>query len=233
MDVYTKKKSSKVHLRGITVSAWVIIVLLAILFPIQSRGKTVRPDSSSSSRNVRWIEPYNGNQHLNEISLWYGYAFDSFRMWGKTRDATLQQVGIRYNRKLLYLYNQLLEYTFEFDLYSRYNYPAYTEHPREDTLTGIGVSPLGFQINFMPHRIFQPFFKSSGGIMILNGPFPDERGKKFNFTFGIGGGVEAAISPSSSLSLGYKFYHLSNGQTGQVNPGIDSGFMYGAFTLMF
>lgn len=179
---------------------------------------------------LRWVrkEP---NRH--EFSLWGGHAFDSFRALGKTRDATLSLMGGRYNRRLLTYGPHLLEYTAEASLYAYYTYPDSRpgrEH-RTDSVSGLGLSPLGFQVNFWNRRRVQPFVKSSAGLMFLARPFPDRRGTRTNFTFGVGGGLEITLSPNSSLSLGYTFFHLSNGETGQVNPGVDSGLFYGAVTL--
>jgi len=173
---------------------------------------------------------HTSRRHLNEFSFWFGYSYDSMRFWGKTRNTTLESYGAQYNRKFLEFYGHDVKYTFRF-IYSKYNYPEYkVGHPR-NTLTGFGISPLGFQINFKNNNAIQPFLNSSGGIMILNGPFPDWRGKKFNFTFSAGAGLEFIFSNSVSWSVGVKFHHLSNFQRGQINPGVDSGLFYSSITI--
>lgn len=169
--------------------------------------------------------------HAHEFSLWGGYASESIQLWGKTPEATLSLIGIRYNRKFLKLYDSTLEYSLEIDLYARYTYPEFTADRQINTVSGGGFSPLGFQLNFLDYQRLQPFLKTSGGLMFLSEPFPDYRGKKFNFTFEAGGGIEYMITSNASITLGYRYLHLSNGETGQVNPGIDSNFFYGGITF--
>jgi hypothetical protein len=184
--------------------------------------------SIEKPRPIRFLP--SSRPHINELSAWFGYSYDSMRLWGKTRNTTLTSFGLQYNRKLLNFYGHTVKYTFRF-IFSKYDYPEFkVGHPR-NTLSGYGISPLGFQINFRENHLIQPFFNSSGGIMILDGPFPDQRGKKFNFTFSAGGGLEFKLTQSFSFSLGIKFHHLSNFQRGQINPGVDSGLLYSSITI--
>ncbi len=212
-----------------------ISILFLLFFLIGTSAAQEKPNgkpgvSSSEQKGWKWIS---GKQRdIHELSLWGGYAFDSIRLWGKITDSTLGQYGIRYNRKTAMLFTHLLEYTFELYLHSRYTYPYGKENQvAQKRLSGYGFSPLGFQINFFTEEKIQPFFKSSGGFMWLEAPFPDERGKKFNFTFGVGGGIETQLAPYASLTLGYRYFHLSNFHRGEVNPGVDSSFFYGGLTF--
>ncbi len=67
--------------------------------------------------------------------------------------------------------------------------------------------------------------------MYFKKPFPDERGVPFNFTLELGGGIEIIILENISLTAGYKYHHMSNGQFGEVNPGVDSNIFYTGFTI--
>lgn len=178
---------------------------------------------------MSWIRT--GDDHVNEYSVWAGYAFDSMELWGKTPEATLGILGVRYNRKILNIYNTTLEYTLDINLYAHYTYPEFTIERNKNSITGAGFSPLGFQFNFLNNNRLQPFLETSGGFMFLSQPFPDWRGERVNFTFGAGGGLEYMATSFLSLTLGYRYFHLSNGETGLVNPGIDSGFVYFGITF--
>jgi opacity protein-like surface antigen len=167
----------------------------------------------------------------NEFSFWVGFAFDSYRLWGKMPDTKIRSAGIRYNRKLAYERNFILEYNLSASLYSKYSYPSSLEHNTRTSLSGFGISPLGFQVNFAGDKNIQPFLNTSAGLMLLNKRFPDIRGKKMNFTFGAGGGIEIFLSKSVSLSAGIKYHHLSNGDRGEINPGIDSNLYYTTITI--
>lgn len=179
--------------------------------------------------SVEWLSI--SEPHVHELSIWGGYAFDSFKLWGKTPDATLGQLGLGYNLRFLRIGNQLFRYRFTINLFSKITYPEFEQERNRTSLSGFGLTPLGLRINFLRNRELQPFFDAAGGLIVFNEPFPDFRGKKFNYTLGLGGGIEVLINSRSSLSLGYKYLHLSNGESGQVNPGVDSGFFYLALTL--
>lgn len=212
-----------------------IFLLIVFAFPTLALGQNDRYHKTENQNLVieeSGLEWYTVNEaHVHELSLWGGYAFDSFRLWGKTADATLGQMGLGYNRKLFRLGEQLLEYRLELNLYSRITYPEFEPERKRMSLSGYGIVPLGLRVNFRQSRQLQPFIGTSGGFMYLNDPFPDERGKNFNYTFTAGAGLEILLGSNTSLSLGYKYYHLSNGESGEVNPGVDSAFFFGSLTL--
>ena len=185
--------------------------------------------TETAETNIEWLSV--SEPHVHEVSFWGGYAFDSFKLWGKTPDATLGQLGLGYNRRFLRIGNQLFRYRFTINLFSKITYPEFEQERNRTSLSGFGLTPLGLRINFLQNRKLQPFFDTAGGLIVFNEPFPDFRGKKFNYTLGLGGGIEVLINSHSSLSLGYKYLHLSNGESGQVNPGVDSGFFFLALTL--
>lgn len=186
-------------------------------------------DSTDSVKHKADITP--ASAQLDELSFWGGYAFDSYRLWGKTTDATLQSFGLQYNRKLFKWEGAQIEYNLQVSIYSRFSYPEFKTGRPRNSLSGFGVTPLGFQVNFLSNYFTQPFLNSSGGVMVLDDPFPDFRGEKINFTFSLGGGLEFMLSKSVSLSFGMKYHHLSNGELGQVNPGVDSHVYYTAITI--
>lgn len=191
--------------------------------------KGVNQDPANDRSGLHWFTV--SEAHVHELSIYGGYAFDSFRLWGKTADATLGQMGLGYNRKLFRLGQQLLEYRFELNLYSKITYPEFEPERERMTLSGYGIVPLGLRVNFRQSKPVQPFVGTSGGFVYLNDPFPDERGKNFNYTFTAGAGLEILLNSYSSLSLGYKYYHISNGESGEINPGVDSSFFFGSLTI--
>jgi len=172
----------------------------------------------------------NGQPGIHEYGVWGGYSFESNdSFWGKTAGASLSLLGMRYNRKLVnFSSGMLMEYVLKLNLFAWYRYPDELEQSNTLTSYGFGMTPVGLQLNFRKNNRLQPFVNSSIGIMYLNNPFPDDRGKRLNFTLEVGGGLEMIISPHSSFMLGYRYHHLSNGSTGEVNPGVDSNILYGA-----
>jgi len=191
-------------------------------------------DNQESNNNFgdrfAWVSKKNTDIH--EMNFIVGYSFASTKgFWGKIPKASLSIYTIRYNRKLVtYNSKHLLEYTTEVNLAANYTL-ADTPRYQAGSYSGIGITPLGFQINLNQHNKVQPFLKSSAGFMYFKKPFPDNRGVQFNLTLELGTGVEIMIFDNISLSVGYKYHHMSNGQLGEINPGIDSNIFYTGFTI--
>lgn len=205
------------------------ILLFATCSPIVIAQQSKQNDRPDKKNKVEWLS---GTQpHIHELSVWGGYAFDSFELWGKTPDATIGQLGLGYSRKFLRFREQLLKYRFTINILSKVTYPEFEPGRRRTSISGFGITPLGLRVNFMQSNSVQPFLDAAGGLLLFDQPFPDERGEKFNYTLGLGTGVEVLLNSSSSLSAGYKYFHLSNGENGQVNPGIDSGFFFMSLNL--
>jgi opacity protein-like surface antigen len=88
---------------------------------------------------------------------------------------------------------------------------------------GEGISPVGFQWNFLPRQKLQPFFIGHGGYMYSTQPIPIPQAGSFNFTFDFGAGFELYRSNTKSIRAEYRYHHISNHNTANMNPGIDSG----------
>ena len=215
-----------------TVSLLIPLLLWSFNVTAQSsndNNSLKRTDAETSGTIVEWLSV--SEPQVHEWSIWGGYAFDSFRLWGKTPDATIGQLGVAYNRKFLKIGNQLVKYRFSLNLFSKITYPEFEPGRNRASLSGFGITPLGLRVNFISDTKLQPFVDFAGGMIVFNGPFPDSRGKKFNYTLGAGGGLEYMIHSGASLSLGYRYFHISNGERGQVNPGIDSSFFFLGLTI--
>lgn len=208
-----------------------ITSIACVLLSIAIVASAAAQDSTQTGLNAQWLDKEQPDIH--EFSVLGGYSPRSTKgFWGKTPEATMQLLAMRYNRKLLKLRgSELLEYVIELNIRADYYNPAVNQDVSPGNFTGFGISPIGFQYNFRTDAILQPFLKSSVGFLYLDNPFPDDRGKKFNFMLEAGTGVEFQITKFSSFTVGYKYHHMSNGQIGQINPGIDSNVFYGALTF--
>lgn len=88
---------------------------------------------------------------------------------------------------------------------------------------GQALSPFGLQWNFMPRHKLQPIVTGHGGYLYSTQSIPVNGAGSFNFTFDIGAGFELYRSHTRSLRAEYRYHHISNGDTAEANPGIDSG----------
>jgi opacity protein-like surface antigen len=103
-----------------------------------------------------------------------------------------------------------------------YSY-TYTITCSRQWTVGEGLSPVGFQWNFMPRRKLQPFFIAHGGYMYSTHPIPMPDAGSFNFTFDFGAGIEVFRSKTRSVRAEYRIHHISDAYTSNANPGIDNG----------
>jgi opacity protein-like surface antigen len=88
---------------------------------------------------------------------------------------------------------------------------------------GEAFSPVGFRWNFRPTHPIQPFFEGHGGYMYTTHPIPIAEAGSFNFTFDFGAGIEWYRTPHQSMRFEWRYHHISDHDTTDVNPGIDNG----------
>jgi opacity protein-like surface antigen len=166
----------------------------------------------------------------NEFGLWAGGSPDSSRIIGNTEDRKLVLFALRYGRVLTAWDSVSLEYTLDI-------FPAAVVFEPDrvrrgsSTIYGAGLSPLGFKFNFAQHSSIQPFVAASVGFLYFEDDIPVPHSSRFNFTPEIGLGVQFFLAPKRALTLGYKFHHMSNANTGRSNPGMDSHVFYAGFSF--
>jgi hypothetical protein len=101
------------------------------------------------------------------------------------------------------------------------NYSFTPNYSRRWTYTG-GGSPFGLKLNGFTHRRLQPELTGNGGFLISPRDIPVEDSSSFNFTFEIGAGLQWYRTPTQSIQAEICYHHLSNGDLGTANPGVDS-----------
>lgn len=106
------------------------------------------------------------------------------------------------------------------------------EHASRRTTRGIGLEPVGFDFNFRRRHRFQPVVGINGGFLKFTRDVPISNSNSFDFTFSLRGAIQVFTSESHSVTVGYRFHHISNANTGNpFNPGIDSNFIYAGFSF--
>jgi opacity protein-like surface antigen len=89
-------------------------------------------------------------------------------------------------------------------------------------VAGMGLSPVGFETRVHLGSHLRLYSASAAGIVMFTRSTPVPDARSFNFTFEVGGGGEYRIRRGLWLRVGYKFHHLSNGNSAQENPGVDA-----------
>ncbi len=161
-----------------------------------------------------------------EYKVWSGYSFKSVRFLGKTRNAVSAIFGIG-GRKAIRQYGKgRLYYTADIIPYIYFDYPKRDEGDRFVEITGLGISPAGFEFVTPLDKLFLLQLSISGSLIFVEERFPTDKGRRLNYTFDPSISFLANISVSFAIATGYKFHHISNAQTGSENPGLDSNFLY-------
>jgi hypothetical protein len=98
---------------------------------------------------------------------------------------------------------------------------------------GAAMLPVGFTAHVGRHAV-QPFFAIHGGIIASTEPIPVNTAEAtgLNFLFDISPGVRIKINEHQAVNLGYKFLHISNAYTTNVNPGVDNNVIFIGFSLL-
>ena len=185
----------------------------------------------------------------NEFSVWGGFAPDIPRVFGGSRRSTFGEIGLRYSRRIATTENLALKYQIDVVPLAIINYereriirltPTTLGVDRDGTTAyGAGLTPINLQLNFRRRNKIQPFITAEAGLLIFNKSIPDDRsplrpeqrGRQFNFTLAGGGGVEFLTESERSYTVGFKFHHISNASTGNINPGFDQNLFYFGYTF--
>ena len=94
--------------------------------------------------------------------------------------------------------------------------------PIPHSVYGFGMSPIGWSVG-VGSGIASLSIEAAGGGLWFTRRVPDPVATRFNFTASAGPTLELRLRPSESFRIGYLWHHTSNGGTGHVNPGLNSG----------
>lgn len=116
----------------------------------------------------------------------------------------------------------------------RYTWTRYCESPRcrmpyDDvtqrhyTAYGLGITPLGLRGTvLLPSRVRLSVSFAAGGVYLTR-PVPYPQATHLNFRFSARPAVGVPLGSVGTLWGGYELFHISNGDLGKVNPGINAG----------
>jgi hypothetical protein len=173
----------------------------------------------------------------NELGLWSGYSPFSFVLKGTSKDRQLFLLNLQYARTLLAGRSVTLKYTaeivpvaFEIQPTQKFIVDGKLLINPGGAIYGVGATPIGVQANFGPKRI-QPFVNGSLGFLHFNQQVPVLESAQFNYTISIGFGAQVFLRPGRSLTVGWKYHHLSNDDEAHLNPGLDSGVFFVGFSI--
>jgi hypothetical protein len=172
----------------------------------------------------------------HDFQFFAGYSPVSATLIGTTTDRRFLAAGLGYSYRCWIWPRVSLAYTGEVlpaaVLFQPSQYlPQFSV---SHAVYGFAITPLGFTAEFGRHRSIYPFLETDEGIIASSEPIPiDIPGATgLNFLIDLGGGLRIKTGERHTISLGYKFLHISNGFTSQVNPGVDNNLFYAGFSFL-
>ena len=229
-----------------------VTLLLFLLVASAASAQTDRAFGLSSSTGASQSNTEGIQKRDNEWGIWGGISFSSPTLIGKTPNARLGNVGLRYGRVLAASKTVAFEWTIDaipLTIFSQDRVVAiatptgFAITKERKSVYGWGAAPIGLKFNFRRNRRVQPFGHATGGFLYFSSQVPDLSSplalpppgtsgtSQFNFTFDFSGGVQIVNSNRRSFTIGYRYQHISNGNTGSFNPGVDVQMIFAGFSV--
>jgi hypothetical protein len=176
-----------------------------------------------------WQGP--GGRH--EFGAWWGLSVMSGHVWGYAGDVKYMPIDLRYSYEF-YRHRQTwtMRYSPEMTALAMLDWatpnttPSGTALNQRERAYGSGLSPVGFQADFLPLHRVQPFLSTDGGFIYFDQRVLSPQGSQFMYTIDFGTGVNIFHHKNQAITIGYRYQHLSNANISHHNPGTDANTFY-------
>jgi hypothetical protein len=223
-------------------SALLLALIAFVTTRAQAGSQLRRSEPEEAARGAQSAGgAYGLEKAANEFGVWGGGSFSSPTLIGTTEGTRLGLLAFRYARVVTRGDNLALKYTLDVpfavlsfpatDIVASPSAPGFVVRGERHNITGAGLSPVGFQLNFRRRERVQPFAQGSGGFIYFGERVPTTSGAQFNFTADFGGGVQWKTAARRAWTAGYRYHHVSNGYRADINPGFDSNLFYVGFSI--
>jgi opacity protein-like surface antigen len=219
-----------------------IVVLIALSFVLLVRNGFAQDAVPEAAAMQAHGSGRSGSVHTNELGIWTGYSGDNPTWVGRSTGRPLWSVNVQYSRFLYASDGWVLKYSPNVMSCTVVRQPRFvtvttgghTEtvpaHGEKQTVSGIGLAPIGFQMNFLTGSMVQPFVMGSVGLVYFSDYVPEPRSSRLNATLALGAGLQIWFAQNRSVTLGYQYHHISNAYTQPKNPGLDSNLAYAGYS---
>jgi hypothetical protein len=176
----------------------------------------------SDSSYVRWGGKY-------ELGTWWGVSWQSGQLLGNETDTKYMPIDIRYSEEISQHRSWSMRYSPEVTALAMLDVP---EPGNTNPLTqrrrsyGSGLSPEGFQLDFLPEHRVQPFLSQNGGVIFFLNPALSAAGSHVVYTADFGAGVNIFHLQRQAVTLGYRYQHLHDADLSAPVKGTDANTFY-------
>ena len=206
-------------------------------------------DSSPAEAPVK--ESWKLERGSKEMSFEFGYApmqptFLSGREEYDTKGRQLALGSFRWGRVMGTVKGVTYQYLFEampvaYAIRNEVRNPYYTAdgksgeeytNMRENTY-GAAIHPAGFRFVFVPKRRLKPYVQTSAGFIFTRKPIPVPESPSYNFSGDFGGGLMYSVNKHRTINFGYRYFHISNMNIGEINPGYNANVFYVGYSTFY
>lgn len=166
---------------------------------------------------------------VHEFGGWWGLSLMSGHLFGSAGDIKYMPIDVRYSYLLSLHRNWAFRYSPELTALAMLDEPVPGQTDPElmrKRTYGSGISPEGFQADFLPSHRVQPFLSNDGGFIYFTDRVLSPQGSQWMYTIDFGAGVNIFRKRLQAVTIGYRYQHLSNGNISQRNPGTDANVFY-------
>ena len=202
-----------------------------------------KAEKTGTETGKRPEDSYKLQRGAKNIEIVPGFApmqpvFFSGRKEYNTTGRRFSAVNVRWTRTIGTRRGVTYQYFFELTPFAvafnneakNPNFVSEKETPGESptirkTAYGFGFQPANFRFIFRPRKRVKPFVQVGVGMIFFNKKMPVPEATSYNFTGDFGGGLYIVTDReggSKAITLGYRYFHISNFNTSSFNPGYNA-----------
>jgi len=184
---------------------------------------------------VREVTQRHPNAPEQEIIVEGLVSYGNYKIFASGYDEKLFTAGVEYDRHSWgYFLKARMDYVAEFlpfvllnkplktDIYGNPGYPARIGKLTRQLVPGVGISPIGFRMQWRSSKAIKPYLEAKGGMLGFTKKVPSNEATYENFSLQTATGVQVKMSDRWGVRLGlFSDFHFSDAFIVPVNPGLD------------
>ena len=190
--------------------------------------------SEAASGQVRTVTQEKPAEKMEQELIIEGLvSYGNYKIFASGYDDKLFTAGVEYDRHSWgYFLGAQADYVAEFLPFALLDKPASVDifgipDPKNQKnirqyVPGIGISPIGFRLQWRSKKSIKPYLEAKGGLLIFAKKVPANEATYVNFSLQSAMGVQVKMTDRWGLRLGlFSDFHFSNAFIVPVNPGLD------------